>query len=560
MFANIKKFFWVLLLVFFSQTVSAATTNDIVDGFTEFLIERANANLVAVIERRLKDDENFQCFFPNTYEKVNSIKLENLFVSKNYWENSLEDDLQALIYRSILREIQLAVESLDRFKNINKIIEVMQYFEYQYHGQRYSVTFIQKDWPDELKSQVNGFSNAIGELAGLKINKKLIFKNVCQLEVGSRESLKKSLASYFKVANELRTWLKHLKKYGKNLKITEKGIKKLVCKPKNLSEQECARIDSEKPALLGILLKEKDIAKVFKAIAIGERVRKAYNDFDKLDSRQKTALVSVGLSLPLLKNRLFPDRDIKEILAKLDKIKSAGMDEKKTIVAIMAEIKGKTDKKDEDRARILLELRKFIDSKKSYTERSLIGLDLLKESGKFNTSSYARLQKSVMFFSSIADADSKDAVKNILTAYTLPAVSFSEKRKQGSGVFISSYLGFAASDFDNYSSAERASRSGLFAPVGFEYNYGLAGGGSWSVMLSPVDMAYPINLKLNGIKDKVDLDEIIAPSLTFAYGFENYPLNLGIGYQRGRTLGDIGKAEDTFLLFISFDMPLFRLY
>ncbi len=560
MFANIKNIFWILIFSFWSQSIFAASSGDIVDGFTEFLVERANANLVAVVERRLKDDENFQCYFPGTYQKVNAIKLENLFISKNYWENSLEKDLQALIYRSVLREIQLAVGSLDRFKNIDKIIEVMQYFEYEYKGQKYPITFINFSWSDDLRNEVSGFSLTLAGLSKLKINKKLIDKNVCQIEVGTKEQLKDSLDNYFKVAKELRIWLKHIKKYGENLKITKKGVYALICKPKNLNKQECDKIDSEKLALLGVLLKEKEIANIFKAIAIGERVNKAYTDIDKLDTKQKLTLTAVGLSLPLLKHRLFPGKDINEIKKIIEGIPSAGIKEKQQIINVMAEIKQKTEKDDVDRIRILRQLRKFVDSKKSYTERSLIGLDLLRESGKFDVSSYERLQKSVMFFSSIADADNKDAVKNILTAYTLPAVSFSEKRKQGSGIFISSYLGFVASDFDTYSSSERASSGGLFAPIGVEYNYGLASGGSWSVMLSPIDMAYPINLKLNGIKEKVDLDEIIAPSLTVAYGFENYPLNIGLGYQRGRTLGDIGKAEDSFLLFISFDMPLFRLY
>ena len=89
---------------------------------------------------------------------------------------------------------------------------------------------------------------------------------------------------------------------------------------------------------------------------------------------------------------------------------------------------------------------------------------------------------------------------------------------------------------------------------------GFAHGDSLSIMLSPIDMAYPVNLKLSGIEDDIEFDEIIAPSITLAYGFRNYPLNIGIGYQRGRKLADVGKSEERWLLFVSFDMPLFRIY
>jgi hypothetical protein len=40
---------------------------------------------------------------------------------------------------------------------------------------------------------------------------------------------------------------------------------------------------------------------------------------------------------------------------------------------------------------------------------------------------------------------------------------------------------------------------------------GFAHGDSLSIMLSPIDMAYPVNLKLSGIEDDIEFDEIMAP-------------------------------------------------
>ena len=50
---SIRRALIVFLACVFVPPVHAGES-DIVDGFTEFLVERANANLVAVFERRLK--------------------------------------------------------------------------------------------------------------------------------------------------------------------------------------------------------------------------------------------------------------------------------------------------------------------------------------------------------------------------------------------------------------------------------------------------------------------------------------------------------------------------
>ena len=202
----------------------------------------------------------------------------------------------------------------------------------------------------------------------------------------------------------------------------------------------------------------------------------------------------------------------------------------------------------------------MIDDEQPYTDRALVALELLQDSEQFDDTRMERLRRSVMFFVSIADAEDKDAVKSILQAYTLPAVSYAEKRKLGDGFFISSYLGLGVADTDVHGSQQEASDDGLFVPIGIEYNFGRARGDSWSVMLSPIDMAYPVNLKLSGIEEDINFDELVAPSLTLAYGFREYPVNIGLGYQKGRKLDDVDKAEEKWLLFVTFDMPLFRIY
>ncbi|MFT4607242.1 MAG: hypothetical protein ACI9V8_001372 [Urechidicola sp.] len=181
MLISIRRLLILVLTSLFIQQGHTASSSEIVDGFSEFLIDRANANLVAVFERHLKDDKTFQCYFPNTYGKIEKVKLENLFGSKNYWEDSLAFDLEVLIYRSIFVEAQQVLKILDR----NKLIEMVQLLEYEYQGpeDEFSGKLIPINTlgitrPPSLRKQVNGFTNSLVDAMN-NIAPQQIFEDVC---------------------------------------------------------------------------------------------------------------------------------------------------------------------------------------------------------------------------------------------------------------------------------------------------------------------------------------------------------------------------------------------
>lgn len=557
---NRSRYLYPLILVFFTgligQPAKAASSSEIIDGFSEFLIARANANLVAVYERRLKDDKNFQCYFPGTYEKIDSISLENLFNSRNYWENSLAADLEVLIYRAILVEAQQGLKILDR----NQVIEALQNLEYEYEGKQYPLNVVMLDWPKPLRDQVNGFSFELANALDA-IDEQRIFENVCQVRGKNKDELKTLIEPYLRAGEHLVIWSDHIARFGKNLRLPETGKRDLYCRLSGIDAADCTRARLDESGLLARILNTNDIEGVKRAARIAQRINEAYNALDALYERQLDAIDQVVLLLPLLETPSFPKGEIGRIQDLLWEAREMSREERKrAIVDIIVTIKRRAVADDPDTVRIADMLRALVEDKQSYTDRALVALELLDESVQFDPASFERLSKGVMFFVSIADAEDKDAVKNVLEAYTLPAVSFGEKRKLGTGFFISSYLGLSAADTRVHGSMEGKSNGGLFVPVGIEYNRGFAGGDSLSIMLSPIDMAYPVNLKLSGVEQNVDFDEIIAPSITVAYGFKDYPLNVGIGYQRGRRLADVGKTEERFLLFVTFDLPLFRLY
>ena len=591
---SIRHLILFAFLLLFCQKSMAATSKDIIDGFSEFLIDRANANLVAIFERRLKNNQNFQCYFPNTYEKIDHINLENLFASKSYWESGLEADLEILIYRSMYLESLNSFQFLNKpdvkkWLNRDKAIEIMQLFEYHKGNQPYPLNTAIIDPADPLGQEINGFTSLSNSIEAVReINAGFFKSDICQDSEQQVNQYREKFSLFADAAKELVIWIDHIGEYGANLKLSNEGKQKLVCQPKGINDLQCQSLDIDDKAVIADLFDQNFSAELKTAKATARRIIDAYRVIQQFIEKEKDEINEIILLISTLRDEGLDKNKIKEILelakeltGEIKLTRKSLKDAKKYIKVDSdeAEIKvvrkrlmvetltlakaGKEDNsKDIEAKKALEKLRNLIDGKslESYTDRALVSLELLEDSSAFSASSFGRLRNSVMFFASIADASDKEGVKAILTAYTLPAVSYAEKRKQGAGIFVSAYFGMAAADFDDQGSSEEASGSGLFAPVGLEWNYGTEDGGSWSIMLSPIDMGYPINLKLNGIEDEVELDELIAPSITFAYGFADYPVNLGIGYQRGRTLDDVQEAEEGVLLFLSFDMPLLQLF
>lgn len=167
-----------------------------------------------------------------------------------------------------------------------------------------------------------------------------------------------------------------------------------------------------------------------------------------------------------------------------------------------------------------------------------------------------KIKRHVLFFAQVADAKEAKAVKGILEAYTLPAVSFYEKRDNSRHWFVSAYLGMTAAEPEDGSDTVYGE---IYAPIGLEYAWGAPDmwlADSMSIMVAPFDFGYPVNLKLKGEEKDVDFDEIISPSISFNFGIENTPIAWGFIYQRGQAYDGSGAQRYRTSIHISFDMPL----
>lgn len=204
-------------------------------------------------------------------------------------------------------------------------------------------------------------------------------------------------------------------------------------------------------------------------------------------------------------------------------------------------------------------LNKYINDIKdrdTSTGKVVEAFKVIKDKKLEDSQTLKKLKHYLLFIAEVADSEEPGQVQDLLKEYTLPVTSFIEKREPGNKSFmISSYFGYGAGDVLN-DDVSSDNASGFYIPVGLEYSMGLRNKSSVSFMLSPVDFGYPVSLKLNGVVEDLELEDIIAPSFSVAYGIRDYPINVGVAFQKGRFISPQDKEEKRVMIFVAFDMPL----
>jgi hypothetical protein len=164
-----------------------------------------------------------------------------------------------------------------------------------------------------------------------------------------------------------------------------------------------------------------------------------------------------------------------------------------------------------------------------------------------------------MFFAQMADAEDKDTVKALLKSVTVPPVSFGLKRAPfRTGFFLTSYVGGAFVTATGDAQSKRAYI--VAAPIGLEWSQATYRGNSFSLLLSPIDLGYPISLKLADSDAAVKTSDIVVPGVYLFYGWKNYPIAAGVGYTRVRSIDNPDRRTPRVLFVLALDMPLFALY
>ena len=513
-------------LFFFATTsVHAISDSERIDALAEFLIDRAEANALYIFEAKIKDDKNFQCYFPSTYKKLEVLTLENLFYSKDIWRQTLEEDINNLAVRALATKIENSLKLSDASVTLaNTLIDSLAYFQVEYKSQPYSLGTIPLNKDKDLQDLINGFTNPLGDIVSA-MNAFRQYKNICTAPHTTKDEFLKNFDGLFEADKKLDTWATHVKKHKKALQLSAEGEQKL-CNKLGLEPAKCTKANADPAKLFEQYVKKMLAAVYTETIKMTiAHTQQRIKQFDTAYNKISTITAA-------------PPEITKIITRKVNADGSTETTTSETMITTSDSSGPKTNS----------------------TAEASLALELIRETGSLKESAFGNLRTGILFFAQVSDANDKKEVIALLKSYTLPAVGFYEKRKASHHVLLTSYVGLASADTDKTTSTDETTNGGLFAPIGLEYSYGMASGNSVSLMLSPIDMGYPINLKLQGIEKDVEFSELVAPSIALSWGLPKYPLTLGIGYQKGRRYSDINKTEARVLAFIAFDMPLFRLY
>lgn len=174
--------------------------------------------------------------------------------------------------------------------------------------------------------------------------------------------------------------------------------------------------------------------------------------------------------------------------------------------------------------------------------------------------------KYASFAANFVEAKTPEEAKAAIEAVALPAGSYSVKQKSAFNISLNGYLGYT---FDlNYA-------SGIYAPVGFSFNWGSPKKNGWAFTLfgSLIDVGSLVSYNVYGgdtgaQKQEIHLESIFSPAAQAFLEIGRTPISFGGGYRRTPKLfytkmdGTYNPvaAKDVVTLSILIDIPIFTLH
>lgn len=195
---------------------------------------------------------------------------------------------------------------------------------------------------------------------------------------------------------------------------------------------------------------------------------------------------------------------------------------------------------------------------------------LLGESIDFSSREVTDFRRHALFLARIADAESDNDVRSCLNTVLLPKQNFQIKRQyQGFSAGISAYLGFAAgieSGSGTYKrnwsgkTVNRFMYGGLTTPVGIELSKGWASGWSSGLFFPIVDIGPSVNTVLfsraGADSKKMEFTDLFVPGVCLTTGIKNYPVAIGAGWYKGKSIRKGTPGEHHLYCFVALDAPL----
>jgi len=179
----------------------------------------------------------------------------------------------------------------------------------------------------------------------------------------------------------------------------------------------------------------------------------------------------------------------------------------------------------------------------------------------------------ITFFNRLLEAKNDQDIQKAIEAIALPAGNSSIK-KQGSDGFgvwdleLGSYLGLLLGGhqhLNTFQKSENKNPLGIFAPIGFNFNFFRGQDMSLSAFFPMLDLSSSVVMKLNADKTSVSPDfdayNLMSPGGFLVINLSQVPMSFGFGAQfRPFTSQDQHNWDYRVGMFLGIDIPFFTLY
>lgn len=307
----------------------------IIDGVSKFLLERAETNLIYTFEKKIKDSEKFECYFPSTREQLKYGQLQEwLLYPREMWKVSIEKDIELFALRSSAINLERNLKLSDKASALADIfLELTNDLVVEYEGKNYSLAVVDRNHPSF--NRVNGFSLHLGEIvSALNIFRK--YTSPCDSPKDGLVEFKQLISGILNYKEKIKAFKKHVKENGQYLHISEKKVKEF-CNDHDLVG-DCS---SEKAAVRLFVAKlENNINKQLSGTFIG-RLQRLNTEINQVLSELRSQESYTG--------------KVKVLLDKLDKSNDLDTTEMKKLSRAALFFAAISDSKSGDEVKVVLQ-------------------------------------------------------------------------------------------------------------------------------------------------------------------------------------------------------------
>jgi hypothetical protein len=164
-----------------------------------------------------------------------------------------------------------------------------------------------------------------------------------------------------------------------------------------------------------------------------------------------------------------------------------------------------------------------------------------------DTVKYSRL---LNFTSQLATVKNSEEMEKMLDGFAAPIGSSSIKRTSAFSISLNSYAGLNfgyEKILSSTSNAVNGSYFGVTAPIGFAFSGLVSKTGTWSIIVSALDLGSLVNTRINNdttTYTNLKFEHFFTPGFGVAYNFKGSPITLGLFGNYISNLKDINYSDD----------------